>query len=395
MQSGVPHQGRHPRHADRRGDGRALRILLVRLRLIGDVVFTTPVIRALRRRYPDASLSYIVEPGAAPVLQGNPHLDELILAPRRSGLARVGDDARLARRLRRQRFDIAIDLHGGPRSAWLTWASGAPMRIGYSIAGRSWMYTHVVHRAADLAPRHSVLNQADLLAPLDIARVDPVDDAVEMPDDPDVRARVDHRLRQAGIGHHNPIVLIHVSAGNPFRRWPAASFATLASSLVRNDPSRRVIVVSGPSEQDAAEGIAAAARALLGSAADAVSAGDYDLAEVRALAARAAVYIGGDSGPLHVAATTRTPIVALLGPTLAERSRPWRDPRYFSEVVDAGALPCRPCNQRRCAPGDFRCLTGIAPERVVAAAERAIASLGGETTQTRARSVLPVAAVKN
>jgi ADP-heptose:LPS heptosyltransferase len=101
---------------------------------------------------------------------------------------------------------------------------------------------------------------------------------------------------------------------------------------------------------------------------------EFDLAELRALTARAAVYIGGDSGPLHVAATTRAPVVALFGPTLAERSMPWRNARWAAEAVEPGPLPCRPCAQRTCAPGDFRCLTRIDPARVVAAAERMIRS---------------------
>ena len=334
----------------------------------------------------------MVEPAAAPVLRHNPHLDELIVAPRPSGLARLREDLRLARRLRRSRFDIAIDLHGGPRSAWLAWASGAPMRIGYSIAGRSWMYTHVVHRPADLAPRHSVLNQADLLSPLGIAVDDPSRDAVEMAVDPDVDTRVERRLRQQGIGHGNSIVLIHVSAGNPFRRWPPEAFASVAASLVRNDPARRVIIVSGPSEHDAAESVARMAREHLRSSAVAntITAGDYDLEELRALAARAAVYIGGDTGPLHIVSTTPAPVVALLGPTLGERSRPWRDPRCFAEIVDAGELPCRPCNQRRCEPGDFRCLTGISPDRVLAAAERAM-----KRAEKIPGSIFRAAAVKN
>ena len=126
-----------------------MRILLVRLRLIGDVVFTTPLIRALRRHHADAHLAYVVEPSAAPILRGNPHLNDV---DRRAQTPRACavcvDDLALARRLRRERFDIAIDLHGGPRAAWLTWASGAPMRIGYAIAGRSWMYTHRVRSIA-------------------------------------------------------------------------------------------------------------------------------------------------------------------------------------------------------------------------------------------------------
>jgi len=100
------------------------------------------------------------------------------------------------------------------------------------------------------------------------------------------------------------------------------------------------------------------------------------LAELRALVARAAVYIGGDSGPLHIAGTTTTPIVALLGPTLAERSMPWRDPRWFAEALDVGPLECRPCRQRECIPGDFRCLTQITADQVAAAAERALKGSG-------------------
>jgi ADP-heptose:LPS heptosyltransferase len=306
------------------------------------------------------------------VLQGNPHLSELIVAPKRRGVARVRDDVAIARRLWRGRFDVAVDLHGGPRAAWFAWASGAPMRIGYRIAGRSWMYTHVVERAADLAPRHSVRNQFDLLAPLGINLCDPALNPVEMADDPVVTARLEQRLRDADIGPEHELAVIHVSAGNAFRRWPVDSFTTLVTALAGRDPNRRVMLLSGPSDRAAAEAVARGARERLGAAGRAVAWGEFDPAEIRALAARAAVYIGGDSGPLHVAATTRTPIVQLFGPTLPERSMPWRSPAYYAEAVDMGSLRCRPCHQRTCEPGDFRCLTGITPERVVAAAERAM-----------------------
>ena len=133
------------------------RILLIRLRLIGDVVFTTPLIGALRRAYPRARLTYLVEPAAEPIVRRNPHLDDVIVAPRPDRghrVRRLLDDLDLARRLRRERFDLVLDLHGGPRSAWLAWASGAPERIGYDITGLQWMYTRRVPRARDLRPRH-------------------------------------------------------------------------------------------------------------------------------------------------------------------------------------------------------------------------------------------------
>jgi lipopolysaccharide heptosyltransferase II len=357
-----------------------MNILLVRLRLIGDVVFTTPIVRALRRRYPDAQLTYLVEAAAAPVLQQNPHLSDLIVISRRRGLRRALDDLAIARDLRRRRFDLTIDLHGGPRAAWLTWASGARRRIGYAMPGRTWLYTDAVRRAPDLTPRHCVENQWDLLGPLGIGAPNPIDDAVEMAPDTVADERIATRLRALGITSAHPLVVLHVSAGNPFRRWPEASFAALTSLLVGRDRSRRVIIVSGPSDAPAARRVITEARRLLGPLAGAVpEIGDLDLRELHALTARAAVYIGGDSGPAHIAATTRTPVVELLGPTLPGRSRPWRDPRWYSETVDAGELPCRPCSQRQCVPGDFRCLTTITAEQVAAAAERAMHS--GATSQ--------------
>jgi len=351
----------------------APKILLVRLRLIGDVVLTTPLIRALRRRYPDARITYVVEEAAAQVVRGNRNLTDIVVVPGTRGFARMRDDLALARRLRRERFDVAIDLHGGPRAAWLAWASRAPVRIGYRIPGRSWMYTRVVARPRDEAPRPTVANQWDLLAPLGLEPPDPVVDPLEMDADANSAASVERRLQVAGISAGHPIVVIHVSAGNPFRRWPPDSFETLVVALARRDPSRRIILTAGPSDAHAAQEIAGRARAALGPFAAAVpDVGEFDLAELRALVARAAVYIGGDSGPLHIAGTTTTPIVALFGPTLAERSMPWRDPRWFAEAVDAGPLACRPCRQRECAPGDFRCLTRITAEQVVGAAERAL-----------------------
>ena len=358
--------------------GQFRRILLIRLRQIGDVVFTTPAVHALRRRFPSAHLAYIVEPAAAAIVAGNPHLDEVIVAPRRGGMRGLLDDLALGRRLRARQFDLAIDFHGGPRASLLTWLSRAPVRIGYQVAGRSWIYTRPVARPRELRPRHSVVNQWDLLATLDIPPPDPSASPMEMAAEPAAAAAVAERLARAGAATGDPLVVIHVSACNPFRRWPAAHFVELVTALAIDDPARRIIVTSGPSEGDAAGRVVAGARARLDRAAASriLSCGEFSLAELRALLDRAALYIGGDSGPLHIAATTRVPIVGLYGPTLPERSAPWRSDRYVTESVDAGPLPCRPCAQRVCAPGDFRCLISILPAQVVDAARRATARAG-------------------
>jgi lipopolysaccharide heptosyltransferase II len=353
-----------------------MNILLVRLRLIGDVVFTTPIPRALKRRFPDARIAYLVEPDAAPVVAGNPHIDELIVAERPRGWRRIAADIRLAAALRRRRFDLVLDLHGGPRSSWLTWATRAPQRIGYAIPGRAWLYTRTVSRPRELRPRHSVQNQWDLLTGIDgwSEAPDPVRDPVEMAPDPAADARIASRLAAAGIGPADEIVVVHVSAGNPFRRWPEPAFVEVVASLAGAGERRRLILSSGPSDRAAADRIVDAARAALGQdrADRVVEFGEFGIAEMRALVARSRLFVGGDTGPLHVAATTATPVVAIFGPTLPVRSVPWRDPRVATEVVEVAGLPCRPCDQRACEPGDFRCLTTLKPADVISAAERAL-----------------------
>jgi ADP-heptose:LPS heptosyltransferase len=354
-----------------------VKILLIRLRLIGDVVFTTPILRALKRAYPGARLSYLVEREAAAVVRNSPHLDELIVVPRTRGIRRVIDDLQLARRLRAAHFDIVLDLHGGPRSSWLTRATGARQRIGYDVEGRAWLYTRAVHRPRELRPRHSVENQWDLLRGIEgwcEAAPDPAADAVEMATDADVDARVATRLRGLGVTGDHELMVVHVSAGNPFRRWPEPAFVQLVCALALGNDRRRLVLSSGPSDRDAAERIASAARLQLGAdrAARVVDFGEFDITELRALVVRSRLFVGGDTGPLHVAATTSTPIVGIYGPTLSARSAPWRDPAVPTAAVEPRSLPCRPCEQRVCEPGDFRCLTTLKPEDVISAAERVL-----------------------
>jgi ADP-heptose:LPS heptosyltransferase len=242
------------------------------------------------------------------------------------------------------------------------------------------MYTTRVHRARELRPRHGVLNQWDLLEPLGIAPPDEQRLPVEMVVDPSGKASIDRRLGP-GARSGECVIVVHVSAGNRFRRWPLDSFAVLVSDLVSRKPGRRVIVTSGPSERIAAARVVADARARVPeSLRERLEFDELTLPELRALMDRAALFIGGDSGPLHVAATSQVPIVGLYGPTLPVRSAPWRDRTLVTESVEVAGLECRPCDQRVCAPGDFRCLTRLGPHAVIAAAERALARAGTPAT---------------
>jgi predicted lipopolysaccharide heptosyltransferase III len=350
-----------------------LKILLVRPRLIGDVLLTTPVIRAMRRRYPDAELVYLVEAHAAPVVASNPHLSETIVIRHRRGLPRLLEDLRLAIRLRARRFDVAVDMHGGSRSGWLTFATGARMRVGYDVSGRSWMYTHRVARPVGYVPRHSVFSMWDLAAVVDRSFGDPptpARDRLEMPVTPSAAAAVARRLEQLGVTTSDEVVVMHAAAGNEFRRWPEAAFGAVARALAA--VHRRVVLVVG-SHQDAATIDRIVSLAQAGEARPAGrahAAPGWPLDELRALMDRAALFVGGDSGPMHIAAASDVPIVAIFGPTLPVHWAPWRPSQVPLAIVEPGPLECRPCDQRVCAPGDFRCLRALTPGQVIAAANR-------------------------
>ena len=242
-----------------------MKILLVRLRLIGDVVFTTPLVRALRRTdTPTRNSPTSSNPRRRRSFAAIPIYT--ISSWRRSHAAGAGSRRRRPRPAAAPRaFDLAIDLHGGPRAAWLTWASGAPTRIGYAIKGRIWMYTNVVAAPRDDAPRHSVVNQWDLLRRSASAQC-PTRRAIRSRCARIRRRprRVEHRLRDARIDAAHPLVVIHVSAGNPFRRWPASRSRHWWSPWRGAIPSRRIILTSGPSDAAAARRDRRARAAALG-----------------------------------------------------------------------------------------------------------------------------------
>ena len=229
---------------------------------------------------------------------------------RRGAAASAGcsRDLALGRRLRARRFDLAIDFHGGPRASLLTWLSGAPVRIGYEVAGRSWMYTRRVARPRELRPRHSVVNQWDLLAALDIAPPDPSATPVEMP----ARSRR-RRGRRPSVSRGAGVVDRRSARRHPRqRRQPVPALAVRA--FRRADRGARGRRLRAPHHRhlgSVGRGGGRArdrgrARSRLGAeaATRVLSCGEFSLTELRALLDRAALYIGGDSGPLHIAATT-------------------------------------------------------------------------------------------
>ncbi len=179
-----------------------------------------------------------------------------------------------------------------------------------------------------MRPRHAVENQWDLLAPIDVPAPSADADPVEMPVDPRAAATIAARLQAAGVPSTDRLVVVHVSAGNPFRRWPQDSFAELVADArlpARGRAGdRRVRAVGTGTRRRPSSRVRAMVDWTAPSDDRVLSIGECSLAELRALFDRAALFIGGDSGPLHIAATSAIPIVGLYGPTLPVRSAPWR-----------------------------------------------------------------------
>jgi lipopolysaccharide heptosyltransferase I len=288
-----------------------LRILLCRLSAVGDVVHGVPVLGALREHYPTAFLAWVVEPGPGELLRGHRALDELVVAPR-GWCKSPGAIWRLRKRLRELRFNLAIDMQGLTKSALAAWLSGAPRRIGFGDEkGRElsrWMNNELVTSTAP----HIIDCNLQLLTKLGI-----VNPAVkfDLPESDEDRAAAEAMVAAAGVG--GEYGLINVGAGWTSKLWPAERYAAVARHLGEARGLPTLVLWAGAQERGVAEQIVA------GAAGHARLAPATSLRELAALARRGRLFVGSDTGPLHIAAAVDTPCVGLFGPMPAERNGPY------------------------------------------------------------------------
>lgn len=287
------------------------RILIVRLSAIGDVVHTIPLLNALRDRFPEASLSWVVQKPASVLLEGHPSLDELA-ETRRGFLKSPREVRRLRHRLREHRYDVVIDAQGLTKSALLGWLSGAPLRIGCDGEwGRElsrWFNNERVHTDAP----HAVDRMLQLLSPLGIEspRV-----RFSIPESSTDLEWTETAVREAGM--EGGYAVIHPGAGWPSKRWPLNRFAAVTRHLGHRCGLPTMVVWGSPAEREMA------GRIVISSKGHAHLAPPRTLRELAALSRRARLFIGSDSGPLHLAAAVGTPCVGLYGPWPAERHGPY------------------------------------------------------------------------
>lgn len=286
------------------------RVLIVRLSAVGDCVQTMPLACAVRDHWPQAHIAWVVEKGAAPLVEACSAVDQLLVLPKRFATS-LRTLRWLAGELRREAFDIALDPQGLTKSGIVTWLSGAPRRIGFARpAAREinpWLQTELVaSRQLHRVPRY-----LELVAPLGLEQAS-VRFGLQIPRAVDASAET--FLHRADI--RGGFVAVNPGAGWSSKRWPIERFAEVARHLATREMTS-VVTWGGDQERVWAESIVAQANGA------AILAPPTTLLELAALLKRARLLVASDTGPLHLAAALGTPCVALFGASDAAACGPY------------------------------------------------------------------------
>ena len=327
-------------------------ILVVKLSAIGDVIHALPVSYAIKETYPDAHLTWVVEPPAKELLDGNPYIDEILVFEKkrfksvRGFLHNIGP---FKAKLRRRHYDVALDLQGLFKSAAIAWLSQAPLRLGTcNMRELSDRVSRPV--VGPYAQGHIVERYLDVVRAMGCRVEKVVFPMVVSARDQDLSIRI---LQQAGVHQGNPYIVLVVGAGWPNKRWPTKYFASLCDWLYRQ---QLIPVLVGGGAVDEARAAEIQAQAEI-PAIDIV--GRTSLKQLAHILRQAQAVVGGDTGPVHLASGMGTPTVMLMGPTDANRNGPYGQVQNALEV----AYPCKYCWKRACPEGKD-CLAGLSVEMV-------------------------------
>lgn len=342
------------------GERTIRRILITRMRYIGDVVLTTPVLRSVRNAYPEAYIAYLGERHAVSLLEWNPSLNEII--PFDFERPTLQEQTRVARLLRKREFDLAIDLFGNPRTALLTWLSGAPVRVGPDRKGRGRLYT--VRVRDDGRPKSAIAFHHQSLAavgiPASAGRTE-----IHLTEEERSRGRETISLAvQNAEGAR--VVGIHPGASWPAKRWPAERFAAVADRCAAH-PGVRVVFTVGPKDEETIAAVERASTRL-----HPVLAG-LSLRDLAAVIAGCDVYVSNDAGPMHIAAAVGTPTIGLFGPGEEEIWFPYSP--EDGHLLLRKNVTCHPCHLDFCnrtGEGFMECMNLLTVNEVCAAIERTL-----------------------
>ena len=335
------------------------KVLLVRLRSIGDTVLATPSALALKRFLPNAEIDILVEDWVAPVLEDHPHINNVVVLERGGLIAR----ARVARELRSAGYDVVYNLHGGTTATFLTRATGARHRVGFKTYQYAQLHNHQAPSPLLLwgqQQTHSAEQQLALLGWTGVPVTDRPQSSLSI--SAEAVASINQRLASDQLLDRK-IALIHPAAAFATKRWAAENFARVAEFLAESGFAPVAIV--GPHEKEVIDNLLAASSVHIVSY-------DLSLPEVTALAARSQIFVGNDSGIAHIAAAVGTPSVVVFGSSNRAHWRPWN--RGVAEVVFE-EMPCQPCHGYFCEKfPEPECILRVPVARVIAAIERTLSS---------------------
>ena len=333
------------------------RLLIRSTNWIGDAVMTTPAVRAARHHFPAARISLLAKPWVVPVFAHSPQVDEIIVYDARGRHRGAMGPIRLARDLRRGRFDAAILLQNAIEAALIAFLAGIPVRAGFDTDGRRLLLTHAVHRTRAIKAIHQTGYYLKMLEGIGInARGQFLELHLGIED----RQRAQAILARHGVTSARRVVGLNPSATfGPAKQWFPERYAALGDRLGR-DLDAAIMIFGGPSDRDLGRRITG----LMQTPAVDLS-GRTQLGEAMALIARCNVFVTNDSGLMHVAAALNTPLVAIFGSTNPVTTAPYSP---TSRVVQA-SIPCSPCMQPVCPLGHMNCMRYISVDTVAEAVE--------------------------
>jgi len=319
-----------------------MNLLIVKLSAVGDVIHTLPSLAALRKLYPEAHITWLVEEAASDLIAGHPYLDRVLVSKRKTWFRNLGSGKEIGRTLKEMKtfledlrdrpYDIVIDFHGLLKSAFLVFLSRGKRKLGYDSLQElsGWFYNEKVFEDMD---KHAVPRYLDFVSHLGGDRENP---EFHVPVSGENRIRVDRLLGERGIGPGDPFIAVNPVAYWDTKLWETEKFGELCRRI--SGELGTPVVLTG----SRGDGIL---REISDRCPDAVNlAGETTLRDLAALYGRAALVVTTDSGPMHLAAAMGTPAVALFGPTDPKRTGPFGE----NHVVIRKDLPCSPCLLKKC-----------------------------------------------
>ncbi len=345
--------------------GASQKILIRGVNWIGDAVLTIPAVHSIRRSFPDAHISLLVKPWVAEVFKESPDIDEIILYE--TTHKGIRGKLKLAKKLRQEKFDIAILLQNAFDAALITWRAGIPERIGYKRDGRSFLLTNSVPVQKDILGRHQVYYYQNLLRSADI---DTTDTQPYMYLTANERKWARNLVSSSFSNRRVPLIGINPGATyGSAKRWLPERFADLVIRIM-NELNGRVILFGGPSEVEIANEIITEINRLkiklkieqYGSRLLVMS-GKTTLRELGALISECDLFVTNDSGPMHMASALHVPTVAIFGSTNWEATGPFGP----GHRVITKKMHCSPCMERECPEGHLKCMSEITAEDVFSA----------------------------